>query len=87
VAPPAFVTPVVPPAPVAPLPLPLPLPPVAVLGGPLVKGARVVRGRDWKWSEQDGGEGGVGTVIEGSSDRSDKWVRVTWSNGSTNGYR
>ena len=27
-------------------------------------GQRVVRGPDWKWGEQDGGEGNVGTVIE-----------------------
>ena len=25
-------------------------------------GMRVVRGMDWKWGQQDGGEGGVGTV-------------------------
>ena len=29
----------------------------------LNKGLRVVRGPDWKWGEQDGGEGGVGTVL------------------------
>ena len=27
-------------------------------------GCRVVRGPDWKWGEQDGGEGNVGTVVE-----------------------
>ena len=27
-------------------------------------GTRVVRGRDWTWGEQDGGEGHVGTVAE-----------------------
>lgn len=26
-------------------------------------GARVVRGPDWKWGDQDGGEGHTGTVI------------------------
>lgn len=30
---------------------------------PSKKGLRVVRGPDWKWGEQDGGEGGVGTVF------------------------
>ena len=25
-------------------------------------GARVIRGIDWKWGKQDGGEGHVGTV-------------------------
>ena len=27
-------------------------------------GQRVVRGPDWKWGDQDGGEGNVGTVVE-----------------------
>lgn len=27
-------------------------------------GHRVVRGPDWKWGDQDGGEGNVGTVVE-----------------------
>ena len=27
-------------------------------------GARVVRGRDWKWGDQDGGVGREGTVVE-----------------------
>lgn len=27
-------------------------------------GMRVVRGPDWKWGNQDGGEGHVGTVVE-----------------------
>lgn len=27
-------------------------------------GLRVVRGPDWKWGNQDGGEGHVGTVVE-----------------------
>ena len=27
-------------------------------------GLRVVRGVDWKWGNQDGGEGHVGTVVE-----------------------
>ena len=26
-------------------------------------GLRVIRGPDWRWGDQDGGEGGVGTVI------------------------
>jgi len=28
----------------------------------LFSGARVTRGPDWRWGEQDGGEGNVGTV-------------------------
>ena len=27
-------------------------------------GLRVVRGPDWRWEDQDGGEGHVGTVVE-----------------------
>ena len=27
-------------------------------------GARVVRGRDWRWGDQDGGAGREGTVVE-----------------------
>lgn len=27
-------------------------------------GVRVVRGPDWEWGDQDGGEGHVGTVVE-----------------------
>ena len=30
----------------------------------LAVGTRVVRGPDWKWGEQDGGEGHAGTVVE-----------------------
>jgi len=28
-----------------------------------IVGLRVVRGPDWKWGDQDGGEGSVGTVV------------------------
>jgi len=28
-----------------------------------VEGLRVVRGPNWKWGDQDGGEGSVGTVV------------------------
>ena len=31
---------------------------------PLSVGLRVVRGPDWKWDDQDGGEGHAGTVVE-----------------------
>ena len=29
-----------------------------------MEGLRVIRGPDWKWGQQDGGEGYVGTVTE-----------------------
>jgi hypothetical protein len=63
------------------------LPQVRGLPPVLAKEQRVVRGKDWKWAEQDGGAGGVGTVVEGSADRTDKWVRVKWEAGAVNGYR
>lgn len=48
-------------------------------------GVRVVRGPDWEWGGQDGGEGFVGTVVgleEGSGD-----VLVQWDMGQRNKYR
>ncbi|XP_076824506.1 E3 ubiquitin-protein ligase HERC2-like isoform X1 [Clavelina lepadiformis] len=46
-------------------------------------GAKVVRGRDWKWQDQDGNlEGEVIGEVE-----SDGWVRVRWNSGTTNSYR
>ena len=46
-------------------------------------GARVLRGPDWKWAKQDGGEGHVGTVrsMEGSD------AFVVWDNGTAANYR
>nr|XP_018672770.2 E3 ubiquitin-protein ligase HERC2-like isoform X2 [Ciona intestinalis] len=44
---------------------------------------KVIRGRDWKWRNQDGGMEGIviGEVEE------DGWVRVRWNSGATNSYR
>jgi len=54
-------------------------------------GLRVVRGDDWQWDDQDGGEGGVGTVIEvggrGGSKNPDKTVVVLWDTGVCAKYR
>lgn len=54
-------------------------------------GLRVVRGPDWKWGNQDDGEGHVGTVVEigqpGSSTSPDKTVVVQWDSGSRTNYR
>lgn len=63
-------------------------------------GFRVVRGPDWKWGQQDGGEGHVGTVVEvrtadtpsspedgGSSLVTPRAVLVQWDNGSRCNYR
>lgn len=46
-------------------------------------GARVVRGRDWKWGEQD--KNGTGTIIEGGY--TERWTGVKWDSGHTNCYR
>ncbi|KAF7239291.1 E3 ubiquitin-protein ligase MIB2 [Varanus komodoensis] len=54
-------------------------------------GMRVVRGVDWKWSNQDNGEGNVGTVVEigrqGSPTTPDKTVVVQWDHGTRTNYR
>ncbi|XP_053137275.1 E3 ubiquitin-protein ligase MIB2 isoform X4 [Hemicordylus capensis] len=54
-------------------------------------GMRVVRGADWKWSNQDNGEGNVGTVVEigrqGSPTTPDKTVVVQWDHGTRTNYR
>ncbi|KAM4651101.1 E3 ubiquitin-protein ligase MIB2 isoform 2-T2 [Discoglossus pictus] len=54
-------------------------------------GMRVVRGMDWKWSNQDNGEGSMGTVVEigrqGSPTTPDKTVVVQWDHGTRTNYR
>ncbi|XP_012288301.1 E3 ubiquitin-protein ligase MIB2 [Orussus abietinus] len=53
-------------------------------------GAKVVRGPDWEWGNQDGGRGKTGRVmdIRGWDNESGRSVAtVTWSSGSTNVYR
>lgn len=47
-------------------------------------GSRVVRGPDWKWGKQDGGDGHVGTVR--SFERPGE-VLVVWDNGTAANYR
>ena len=37
-------------------------------------GQRVQRGPDWKWEDQDGGVGALGTVVEG--EKVDGWAKV-----------
>lgn len=54
-------------------------------------GCRVVRGPDWKWGNQDGCEGHVGTVVvvgkTGSVSSPDKTVVVQWDGGTRTNYR
>lgn len=47
-------------------------------------GSRVVRGPDWKWGKQDGGEGHVGTL---RSFESPEEVLIVWDNGTAANYR
>jgi len=61
------------------------------------KGLRVVRGPNWSWGDQDGGEGHVGTVVDTqsvTSDQSDEEsearvtiVTVQWDRGNRCRYR
>eukprot|EP00117_Sycon_ciliatum_P023024 scpid31426/ scgid5319/ E3 ubiquitin-protein ligase mind-bomb; Mind bomb homolog len=54
-------------------------------------GLRVVRGPSWNWTAQDGGEGGVGTVVEigGLPDSGSPLgtVVVLWDTGNKTNYR
>ena len=60
-----------------------------------LNGIRVVRGPDWKWGDQDGGEGNAGTVFTENSrrygmrdDLQPGMVFVLWDvNGKTDKYR
>ena len=52
-------------------------------------GMRIVRGPDWRWENQDGGEGNVGTVVgtETKSPIKAPIVWVRWDSGSKANYR
>nr|XP_032818090.1 E3 ubiquitin-protein ligase MIB2-like [Petromyzon marinus] len=55
-------------------------------------GVRVVRGRDWRWAEQDGGEGHAGTVVlvarrGEQAAREARTVVVQWDTGVRADYR
>lgn len=47
-------------------------------------GSRVMRGPDWKWGKQDGGDGHLGTVRNFESSEE---VVVVWDNGTAANYR
>jgi len=53
----------------------------------LLSGTRVRRGQDWKWGDQDGGQGCEGVVISGTEKGAEGWIRVQWDAGGRNGYR
>ncbi|XP_064610431.1 E3 ubiquitin-protein ligase MIB2-like isoform X1 [Liolophura sinensis] len=54
-------------------------------------GCRVVRGPDWTYGNQDGGEGHLGTVVEigkpGSTNLPEKTAAVIWDSGGRGTYR
>ena len=54
-------------------------------------GCRVVRGPDWEWGTQDGGEGCVGTIVQGSKKEEEEEVDCTvwvqWDTGARANYR
>lgn len=52
-------------------------------------GLRVVRGPDWKWGDQDGGEGGLGTVADVADKKEipEGAVIVLWDTGDRCNYR
>ncbi|KAI8750494.1 E3 ubiquitin-protein ligase MIB2, partial [Biomphalaria glabrata] len=51
------------------------------------EGTRVVRGPDWKWKNQDGGEGHMGTVKKVTGLPQKSSVKVIWESGDKNIYR
>ena len=60
----------------------------------IANGLRVVRGPNWKWGDQDGGEGFLGTVVDsqGGVETEDgvtmgKGVVVQWDCGNRSNYR
>merc|ERR1712142_1455493 len=50
----------------------------------MVVGARVIRGLDWKWRDQDGNPPGEGTV---TGELHNGWIDVMWDHGGANSYR
>jgi hypothetical protein len=53
------------------------------------EGARVTRGPDWEWGDQDGGAGTPGTIVslDSSTANGQQWVDVEWDEGDDNNYR
>ncbi|XP_029720236.2 E3 ubiquitin-protein ligase Ufd4 isoform X3 [Aedes albopictus] len=50
----------------------------------ITQGARVVRGVDWHWDDQDGNPPGEGTV---TGEIHNGWIDVKWDHGLRNSYR
>ena len=59
---------------------------------PISPGLRVMRGPDWSWDDQDGGEGCVGTVVSDSNksmagNHPEGTALVRWDHGKQSNYR
>lgn len=53
-------------------------------------GAKVIRGTDWEWADQDGGPGHSGRVVDikgWDNETSRSVAKITWSSGNNNVYR
>ncbi len=50
-------------------------------------GTRVIRGKDWQWSNQDNGAYSVGTVEGVKKEKSDLDTYVFWDHGVRANYR
>jgi hypothetical protein len=50
-------------------------------------GLRVCRGIDWRWAEQDGGPGGIGTIRRSTLPGNPHWCTVAWDSGGRFSYR
>lgn len=56
----------------------------------IFQGAEVQRGQDWKWGDQDGGDGKRGTVLKitdgAAESTSQSWAAVLWHEGGSTLY-
>ncbi|XP_046670485.1 E3 ubiquitin-protein ligase MIB2 isoform X1 [Homalodisca vitripennis] len=53
-------------------------------------GAKVIRGTDWEWGDQDGGSGHTGRVVDikgWDNETSRSVAKITWTSGNNNVYR
>lgn len=53
----------------------------------LKDGDRVKRGPTWKWGDQDGGEGNLGTVKLMDGKAYEGWIQVLWDKQYVDVYR
>ena len=55
--------------------------PIEVWSTMIRNGMRVVQGPNWRWGNQDGGEGHLGTIVK--YDSSEDVVSVKWDSGKS----